>query len=176
MLTINPLRRARTTNSTSTGFTAKIPTTTEPITSLTGGVNDLLDPTLSLHLGQAASRFLEILPFGTAANNNTFDMRVWGWSKTIDATPLYIPKLLLQLNIVLGNVDGSAIASNTFFADQITIAYGDTNAPVISTANDTPASIIVHTRGSRYIEFDWDLAGISEGTNMNAYWHVFDQS
>lgn len=176
MLTVNPFRRALTTDSTSTAFTAKIPKTTEPVTSLASGVYDLLDGTLGLHLGQAASRFLELVPFGTNANNNTFNMRVWGWSKFVAATPLYIPTLLLELNIVLGSIDASAIAASTFLADTITISKGDTNAPVISPGNDTPASIAVHTRGCRYLEFDWDLAGASEATSMNAFWRLFDQS
>ncbi len=179
MLTINPLRKAITSNSTSTGFTAKTPTTTAKTTSAATGVYDLLDPTLGFtHLADHTSRFLQIIPFGTNGENDTFSMRIWGWDKTDDATAVYVPQLLAQFAVVLGSIDGSTAigVSNTFQADTITLTYGDSTTPIVSPANDLPAHAILHTRGCRYIEFDWDLAGAQEGVSMNAFWRPFDQS
>lgn len=176
MLTINPLRKAVSTNSTSTGFTAKIPTTTAKATSLSAGVYDLLDRSLGLHQGNLASRFLHLQPFGTDGADDTFNMRVWGWDVTTDAIPVYSPILIAQIAVVLGSISGTAIAANTVMADTLTLTYGDSSSPIISPASDVSASIILHTRGCRYIEFDWDLAGAQEGVSMNAFWRVFDQS
>lgn len=177
MLTLNRLRKAITTNSAATSFTAKIPTTTAKTTNAATGVYDLLDTTLGFtHLAEKTSRFLQIIPYGTNGDNDTFNMRVWGWDKTDDATAVYIPQLLAQLAVVLGSIDGAAIAANTYMADTITLTYGDSTSPIISPANDLSASIILHVRGCRFIEFDWDLAGAQEGTGMNAFWRPFDQS
>lgn len=177
MLTLNRLLKAISTNSTSTSFTAKIPTITAKTTNLATGVYDLLDPTLGFtHLAEKTSRFLHIQPFGTNSDNDTFNMRVWGWDKTTDAAPVYSPILLAQFAVTLGNISGAAIAADTYMADTIALTYGDSTTPLVSPANDLSASAILHCRGCRYIEFDWDLAGAQEAVSMNAFWRPFDQS
>lgn len=171
-LTVTKLRKALATNDTGTSFAAKIPTTTKP----TGdGVFDLLSESLGVSVGETIPHFIQIIPYGTNGDNDTFDMRLIGWSRSTDATPVWVPQLLVDLNVVLGNISGAAIAANTFMADAITIAKGDGDAPEISPANDTPASILVHLRGCELIEFDWDLAGAQEGASMNAFWRLTDQ-
>ncbi len=182
MLTINPLRKAITSNSTSTGFTAKIPTTTALVTTIASGSSatgkyDLLDTALGFtHLADHTSRFLQIIPFATDGENDTFSMRVWGWDKTNDTTPVYVPQLLAQFAVTLGSISGTAVAANTVMADTIVLTYGDSTTPLVSPANDLSASVILHTRGCRYIEFDWDLSGAQEAVSMNAFWRPFDQS
>lgn len=177
MLSINRFIKAVSTNSAATSFTAKIPTVTAKTTDAATGVYDLLDPSLGYtHLAHNTSRFIQIVPFGTNGNDDTFNMRVWGWSNTNDTIPVYVPQLIAQLAVVLGNISGAAIAADTYMADTITLTYGDSTSPIIAPANDLTASIILHNRGCRYIEFDWDLAGAQEGTGMNAFWRPFDQT
>lgn len=176
-VTANPLRLALATNSTSTGFTAKTATTTKPSGN---GIFDLFSPTLGLSLVGNIPRFIELLPFGKDGSDDTFDMRLWGWSRVSDSTLTYpatvwVPKLLLQLNVVLGNIAITGISTGNYQADTITIAKGDSTSPIISTANDTGASVMAHLRGSELIEFDWDLAGAQEGVSMNCFWKLMDQ-
>ena len=174
--TATTLRKALVVNSTATSFAAKVPTATKPSGT---GIFDLLDYTsIGLHPNrQGMSKFLDIIPFGTAANNVTFDMQVWGWSVTNDATPLWIPQLLLVLNVVCGNITSTAMPTNTFMADTLTVAKGDANAPKISPATEYSASVLVHLRGCELIEFEFDAdAGASASTDCNCYWRVLDQS
>jgi hypothetical protein len=182
MLDVNHLRRALTTNSTSTGFTAKTATATNPapISStsvadgLVSGKYNLLDPKLGLHQGNNTGRYVNIIPFGTNGNNDTFDMRLWGWRK-VSGVDLWIPTLLVQLDVILGDIVATAIAADNYLADTITIDAGDESSPLISPENDTPGMASIHLRGCELIEFDWDLAGAQEGVSMNCYWNVFDQ-
>jgi hypothetical protein len=173
--TCHPLRRALTTNSTSTSFTAKIPTATKPAGT---GVWDLFDRGVGLAIDTYMPKFINVIPFGTNGDNDTFEMRVWGWkqvalTETTDEG-LWIPFLLAELGVTLGNIDGSAIAANTFMADTITVNEGTVEE--ISTADDTVASILVHLRGASKFQFSFDLAGAQEATGANCYWAVMDQN
>ena len=91
--------KARTTDSASTAFTAKIPTVTMPSGS---GIHDLSGGRSG---GGSVPSYLQLVPYGKDTNNDTFNMRLWGWNSTSDATPLYSPQLLLDLSLVLGNID-----------------------------------------------------------------------
>lgn len=165
-------RRARETNSTATSFTAKTPTATKPSGA---GVLDLFTMTPPFGLGSRGPKFCELQPFGTDAADETFDLRLWAWTPTsnIANTGLWIPRLLVELNVTLGDIAATAIAASHFLADTIAIAAGDANAPVISPANDTPASILVHLRGAELLEFDFDLTGAAAA---NCLLRVFDQN
>ena len=173
--TVHPLRRALTTSSTSGSFgSGQIPTVTEP----TGeGKFDLLSAKMGVGTDPNLPRFIQIIPWGTDANNETHNLRLWGWSKvnppgTAAASVLYIPQLLLEIAYTLGNISGTAIEPGAFLADTITITYGDTDAPEISTAADLPGSILCHLRGCQYIEFDFK---IGTGAAANCYWRAMNQ-
>lgn len=177
MTHVYPFRRARTTNSTSTAFTAKVPTATEPTGA---GVFDLFDADLGLATNTFSPSHVMLMPFGTDANNETFALRLWGWSKLhspgITGHDYWVPFIIADLAIVLGNIAG--IGSGEFLADTLTITKAsgeDWFRNTVATENDTPANIILHLRGARKIEFDFDLAGALEGAAMNCYWRVLDQ-
>lgn len=177
MTHVYPLRRARTTSSTATGFTAKVPTATEPTGA---GVFDLFDPDLGLATNTFSPSHIHLQPFGTDGDNDTFSMRLWGWSKVyspgITGHDYWVPFVIADLAIVLGNIAG--IGAGEFLADTITItkaAGEDYFRNAVATANDTPGSIILHLRGAKKFEFDFDLAGAQEGVAMNCYWRVLDQ-
>lgn len=166
----NVFRKALATNATSTSFTAQNATTTEP----TGvGVFDLG----GLPYGNPVfvPTCLQLVPFGTAADNKTFDMRLWGFSPTSDSTPIYIPQLLLDISVTLCAITATPIAANTFLADTIVVNKGPADnaewRSLISNANDTVASVLIHTRGCRYIKFDFDAdAGAAASTDCNCLW------
>lgn len=168
--TVMPLQRALTASSTDTSFAAVIPTTTKPSGA---GVFDLLDIATSLSVGNNVPRFIQLVPFGTDANNETFDMILRGWSRTTGAagTAIWVPQILLNLSVTLGNIDAAAIGANHFLADTIVVNKGDSDG-VISPANDTAASIITHLRGCELFAFYFDLTGAAAA---NCYWRVMDQ-
>ena len=167
--TAYPLRKVLSSNSTASSFTAKIPTATKPAGE---SVVDVFD----MAIGQAVETYLpkycQVIPFGTDANNETLTMRVWGWSKESTSSGLWIPQLLLEVTVTLGNVDAAAIADDTYMADTLAIAAGDANAAVVSPANDTPGSFLLHLRGIQMIEFDFKTG---TAASSNAYWRMMDQ-
>lgn len=175
-----PFRYALATNSVATSFTAQNATATEP----TGvGVFDLgAEPYGNRN---AVPSYLQLIPFGTDGADDTFDMRVYGYSETVPTdlvtdTKLYIPQLLLDVSVVLGARTFSDHAANTLLADTLTVNDGAAdNGPwrsLIDCQEDMVASIIVATRGCRYIKFDWDLVGAQEAVSMNCLWRALDLS
>lgn len=165
MATCTKFRSALTTSSTSTSFTAQVLTTTEPSGD---GVFDLLSPALGWGGGSYVPNWLQLVPYGTNGDNDTFDFRVWGYSEGPSST--YVPQLLLDVSVVLGAATATPLAANTFLADTVTINDGAIDGVFrnhVDAQEDLVASIIVHTKGCRYIKFDWDLAGAQEGVTMN---------
>lgn len=166
-----PFRKALATNSTSTSFTAQNATTTEPSGD---GVIDLLSSSVGVGMGVRVPSYIQLLPFGTDGANDTFDMRVWGYVPTTDATKVYIPFLLVDLSVVLGAATATPIAANTLLADTLTVNDGPAdNGPwrvLIDAQEDLVATATIHTFGCRYLKFDWDLAGAQEGVSVNCLW------
>lgn len=95
-------------------------------------------------------------------------MRVWGWT-AFGSTPLYVPRLLLDVACLTGNINsGLGLVATTYLADTITLTYGDSSAVIISPANDVAGSVKLDVCGSRWIQFDFtDGAGV---LSMNALW------
>ena len=163
-----PFRKALTTNSTSTGFTAQVVTTTEP----TGdGVFNLLSTATGWGGGYRVPSYFELIPFGTDGANDTFDMRVWGYNKIEGSTAIYVPFLLVDLSVILGAATATPIAANTLLADTLTVNDGPAdNGPwrvLIDAQEDLVASATIFTFGCQYLKFDWDLAGGQEAASMN---------
>lgn len=158
-----PLSRALTTSSAATAFTAQIPKATEPSGA---GVFDLLSKSLGWGGGVVVPSYVQLIPFGTDANDETFDFRLWGWSK-VGVSSLYIPQLLIDVSVILGNISGTAIAASTFMADTLTVNDGPIdNGPwrsFIDAQEDLSASVLVHTRGCRYVSFDFDMITAASG-------------
>lgn len=176
-MTVSALRlqKALATDSTAAAFTAKIPTATEPSGV---GVFRLSDSSNGLGVDGKSPSHVLLIPYGGNDNNDVMNVRLWGWSRTgLAATPVYVPQLLAELAVTLGNVDASAVGASLFLADTIAVTYGDTNektlgVSVSSPANDVPANALVHLRGVEYIEFDFKLG--AGGDKMNCYWRGMD--
>jgi hypothetical protein len=174
-----PLRRALAANSTASAFTAKVPSATKP-----GGVGifDVFDANLGYAIDTKMPKFINLIPYGSDANDETFSMRLWGWSRVenpgADDHNSWVPILLLQLDVTLGNIAMATVAANHFLADTIAVGKGadeesGSGASVISTTNDTPGSILCHLRGVEVIEFDFDMTGAAGG---NCYWRLMDEN
>lgn len=170
-MTVYELRRALSANSAASAFTAKIPVATKPSGT---GVFDLFDRDLGIATHVCAPDYIQVIPFGTDANNETFNLRVWGWSRVTEL--LWIPQLLCELAVTLGNIDATAIGASHFLADTVVLTYGaaadsGTGTSILAPANELPCSALVHLRGSELIEFDFDLVTAAAA---NCYWRVAD--
>lgn len=150
--------RALVSNSVATEFASKIPTLTEPT-----GAGVISLPS------SGGPKFVLITPFGTDAANETFDMRVVGWSYSSDG--VWIPFIMIQVAVVLGAAAVSGL-TNHFLADTITFTAGDDEAKIISPANDTVAHLLLHTRGFKELDYDFDLGTAAAA---NAYYRPMDQ-
>lgn len=170
--TCYPLRKALSVASTNNGFAAKIPTTTKPAASSTRAVVNLYDATYGIATDTFVPQYIQLVPYGTNANDETHNLRLWGWSKTTDTTPVWVPQLILDLSVTLGNIDASALESSAFMADTITVNVGGDEATKISSAGDTPASILTHLRGCELFEIEFD---IGTGDAGNCLWRVMDE-
>lgn len=178
MATCHPFKAVLTANSTSTGFTAQNTTTTDP--AGTTGVIDLLEGSSKFQYSGNVPSWVQLMPFGTNGENDTFDMRVYGLNAILGATPIFVPQLLLDVSVILSALTATHIAADTFLADTFVLNDGAADldgafeqspwVSVISPAEDLPGSILLHTRGCRYLKFDWDLAGGQEGVSMNCLW------
>lgn len=159
------LRKALADNSTAADFTAKSPTVTEP----TG--NGVFN--LTKFVGGSVPMYAMIWPFGSDADAETFDMRLWGWWRiTGDGqnSDLWIPSILAGLSVVLSTpvgVAGAEVLNTDFFADTITITSG--MEPVITADTTNQGTIVRQSNagnqiawakvplcGPEKIEFDFD--------------------
>jgi hypothetical protein len=173
-----PYRKALATSTSSTSFTAKIPTATKPTASTTRAVIDLYDASMGIATSPSVPKYVFLQPYATAADNVTLDVRLWGWNKTADiATNLWVPTLIAQLAVVVGNIDGSAFEANAFMADTITATYGygTSHATAISSPAGTTnlqGGFLTHVLGSELLEFDFD---VGTATLANCLWKMVDE-
>lgn len=164
--------RALTTNSTDTSFASKIPTTTKPTGSgriVLNGDDD----------GNITPNALKITPFcDLASDNDTFDMRVIGWSRvkgTGGTNDLWYPVILCQVACTCGaitGVAGSAVTATERFCDTIgdpTIGNKNVDVSVVSPTTDfSPAHIVVDMKGCEIAEIIFDNGTDAAGSNNAA--------
>ena len=150
-MTMHQLRKALASNSTDNSWSAKAPTTTKPSGN---GV-------FELSASGKVDKWLVLQPFGSDAQNEAFDVRVWGWVKGDDddstISNLWVPALLADLTCTLGNIAASDLGTNNFLADTITENDGDSDGGVlvetVSPAEDLPSAVHVNLRGCGLMEF-----------------------
>ena len=175
MQTAHVFRRAFTTNVVLDSFVGKTPTTTKPSGT---GVFDLFSGDYGVATAAWVPEFLQLVAFGDNADNETFDLRLWGWSRdSTHPNPIWVPQHLLQVAVTLGNIAATALGTDNFLADTITVTKGadeesGLGASVIAQANDTPASILVGLRGCELIEFAVDIGTAAGG---NCLWRAVEQ-
>ncbi len=169
-----PFRYAFSTNATSTSFTVQNGTSTEPSGA---GVVDLLSASPGVGAGIYVPSYLQLVPFIVGADNDTAGLKIYGYTPTIPTdlvtdTALYVPQLLAHLTLTAGARTFSDHTASAFFTDTIAVTKGPADngqwLSVISPADDSVASIILNTRGCRYIKFDVDL--LVTPTSVNCLW------
>lgn len=169
-----PFRSVFSANSTSGSFTDQDGTSTEPTGA---GVLDLLSASLGVGAGLNVPTYLQLVPFLIGANNDTAGLKIYGFTPTVPAdlvtdTALYVPQLLAHLTLTAGARTFSDHTAAAFFADTIVVTKGPADnaewLSVISPADDSVASILLNTRGCRYIKFDVDL--LVTPTAANCLW------
>ena len=150
----NPYKKLFSSNQSDSSFDSKTPTTTKP----SGGG-------IVTGLGSKAG----LIFFGTDAANETFDVRVWGWSSVEDS--LWVPFLLADVTCTLGStqgVAGEAITDSDFIVDTITGNSGDAGREIISPTGDLVASLHVENRGANRLEVEFDMTGAADANAL--YW------
>ncbi len=168
--------KARTTNQTSASFVAKVPTTTEPTGSGSTATNASVRQLGQLN-GRAYTSSVIVCPYGVGSDTNTFSVRVIGWRRVGNAdsgTVLWIPVLLAEIEATISTgagctgVAGADVVATEYFADTITVTYGNANVSVevVSPAADIPAHAVVSTKGFQKIELSFSTG--SSATSCNA--------
>lgn len=162
--------RALTANATDTSFAAKIPTTIKP-----SGSGVLKTGSES---GNDACNAIKITPFcDLASDNDTFDMRVIGWSKVDGSSSkaIWYPVILCQVACTCGAITGVAgaiVTSTERFCDTIgdpTIGNKNVDVSVVSPTGDaSPAHIVVDTKGCELVEIIFDNGTDAAGANNAA--------
>lgn len=174
-----PFRYAFATNSTSGSFTVQNGTSTEPSGD---GVVDLLSANLGVGAGIYVPSYLQLVPFLVGADNDTAGLKIYGYTPTIPTdlvtdTALYVPQLLAHLTLTACARTFSGHTASAFFCDTIVVTKGPADnakwLSVISPADDSVASIILNTRGCRYIKFDVDL--LVTPTAANCLWRPVEE-
>ena len=128
-----------------------------------------------------------ILPFGAGSDTNTFDIRVYGWSKILKGAgnaasgatlDLWVPILLTQETVTLSTPVGLANSPiNTTTPAGDTVLFPDTlaanaitgtdNIERISPANNLMAgAVAVDLFGSEKIEIRFDMTGATSGNAL----------
>lgn len=139
-------------NSTATAFAANAPTVTEPTGA---GIVDL-----ARAAGRVHNNVL-LVPFGAGSANDTFDVRVSGWSKV---GTLWVPVVLAEFECTLGATTGvaaTAVLDTELFCDTIALdtaysALAGVSASVVSPANDTVCHALLDLKGFSKVEIEFD--------------------
>jgi hypothetical protein len=105
---------------------------------------------------------ITILPIGTDANNEAYDMKVIAWRKFTAApstTPVYVPVTIFTATCTLGaatGVSGSDLGNDNVFADTITSTAGTGLKDIVTWADDNIASVVLDVVGATQIEINGD--------------------
>ena len=157
----DPGVRALAANANTSAFTAKTAaTTTRPSGNLVYDLGGILGA------GGGFRARCKLTPFGAGSANDTFSLRVYGWSRVVsaDKPDLYWPQILLEIACTLGamtGVAGGPVLDTELFVDTITVVTEEKvgtvgQTTVMSPANDTPAFAEFRLHGAELLEFDFD--------------------
>lgn len=180
----HPFRYALAANSTATSALAALPALSAAPSGT--GYFDLGDIANGIGSASEVPQYLELFPFAECANDDSWAIRLTGYTPTIPTeglvltTAIYVPKLLCHLTVIAAT--GMTIAQHTagsLFCDTITVTKGPADnaewGSVISPADGvSPASYIVNTRGCRYIRFEFDSNITGTPVGVNCLWRPCD--
>lgn len=158
-------RKAQTTNSTATSFSALLPTVTKPERSATRGVFDLGDQ------AERSQNTLLVMPYGGNDNNDIMNVKVVGWDflKDSGARGLWVPSVICEvqgtMSSTLVGVASEDVVATELFCDTLTLTTGVAVLRT-GTADIDPAWFEVDVYGYRMVELTYDLG--TGGDTQNA--------
>lgn len=175
--------KARQTNTTTNGFTDRVPTATEPsgkgdaAAQTTLAVFDLVSD-FTVDLVSQKNRII-IVPFGAGSDTNTFVMRVIGWRIAYERdtgarqdNAIWIPVKLAEFTCTLSTPPGLAgkvVNASQLFADTIalvgTSGNDDIDISITSPADNTIAHVVVDNKGSHKVELQFSTGGSATSCN-----------
>lgn len=173
-----PFRRLFATNTTNNTAPALVDTLTEPKTDsfLTPGSNGVLDFCSGVNTN-VVSNTLAIVPYGTDANNEAFDVWVFGWAAlTEDPVTQWHPTLLCKFTATLSSsapgVASGIIDASNYFADTLSDPTGATlgiDCLKKSPENDEPGMYIINTVGFSKIQIVLQLTTAASANALIKY-------
>jgi len=167
-------RKGLATNSDATSFASKVNTLTEP----TGdGVHNVGWGPPPGPQGGVTYNAILIHPYAVAGDNDTFSMRVIGWSLVRGSgtvRDLWIPTILCELACTCSadvGVANSAVLATERFADTLALVGTSgtlgTNVDVFSPTGNVKGHAVIDLKGSQKLEFTFDSTSAG-ATGMNA--------
>lgn len=144
--------------SSATSLTSEVVTATQPATPATS------PPYVVIPAGSL--NYVKIAPYVSSVTN-TVTIRVTGWSKTSDASAVYVPQVLFQGTITaLGTTSTALAGGGTLYpAATITKTYGD--GKIYNSATSSCASLLVDTIGSQFIKIE--IVAATAAITYNAF-------
>jgi hypothetical protein len=153
---------------------AVVPVHTEP--GLGGDAGDATSDVFKnlVNQGISSKGGVQITPIGTDTDDQTFNLRVYGWKAVHrgKSDAIWVPINLCEVLCTLGattGVDGTIIPAAYLFCDTIALVTGNPNISIDinSPADDTIANFIIGLKGAQKLQLRF---GISGGTavSMNA--------
>jgi len=160
---VQKFTKVRAANSTDSSYPSRVPTLTQP-----SGAGVISPP----RTGEYSRGVMQIIPYGTDAADETFNIRIIGWRQT--GGNLFIPVKLAELSCTLGSAVGVATADvdqTQFFADTIGVTFGNDGVDVenLSPTDNTVASAIVDTKGCPYVEILFDMNAAASANALVAW-------
>lgn len=155
------LKKAQSTNSTATSFSALIPTNTKPEASATRSVFDLG------HKGTRDRNSLVVYPYGGNDNNDIVITKVSGWNQT--PLGMWVSSLICEVSATLSStllgLASREVVATEFFADTLTLTTGVAEL-YQGTADVDIAYFICSVAGFELVEITYDLG--TGGDTQNA--------
>ena len=138
----DPMRLLSSTVITSgTSLSAEVATTAVPAST-----------TAFIVLPASSLNYIKIAPYVSSVAN-TPTIRITGWSKTSDATTVYVPQVLFQGTIsALGTTSTTTAGGTLYAAATIAKVYGD--AKIYNSATSSCASLLIDTLGAQFIKVE----------------------
>lgn len=183
-----PLKKARSVNSSSANFPTWVTTELDPQYTDAGTAAGRALIQLGVGLGGYVPDCIELFPYSTGADNDTFSMQVVGYRRITpqlaDERFQYLRFLIAKFNCTIsasvGLAGGSVVATERF-ADTIAIVLEGTSTADVtrsgsfrlySPANDSPAHVVLPTLGCDAIELEFDQTLNTPA--MNCLYSLFD--
>ena len=166
-------RRVRTTNATDNGFPSRIPTGTKP--SGTGGAAAQASASAVIEFGPGITQnSLMLIPFGAGSNDNTFSLRVIGWTLVDEGNSeefIWVPVVLCELAVTLSSTPvglaNKVVNGSQLFADTITVTTGNANVSTeaVSPTGNVVAHAVVDVKGFELVEVTFTTGGSATSCN-----------